>query len=166
MAQRTDFSAMACSIARSWNVVGEPWTPLILRDLVIGLRRFEQLREDTGVSANILADRLGTLEEAGLIRRQPYKDGQRTRHEYHLTQMGNEFVPVLVAITNWGDRWLSNNQAPAVFHHDTCGSVSATGVVVCSDCGQPIDHTNTTAHPGPGAHAGAGTRLIGAAMRT
>lgn len=156
---------MACSIARAWNVVGEPWTPLILRDLAIGLRRFEQLREDIGVSANILADRLNTLEEAGLVHKQPYKDKQRTRLEYHLTEMGNEFVPILVALTNWGDRWLSDNNPPAVFHHDTCGSLTATGVVVCSDCGKQIDHTNTTAHPGPGAHSGAGTQLIGTTIK-
>ncbi len=164
MTQRTDFSAMACSIARAWSVIGEPWTPLILRDLTIGLRRFDQLRQDLGISANILSDRLKTLEAAGIVERKAYKGQHRTRQEYHLTTSGEELVPVLIALTNWGDRWLSDNTPPAVFLHDPCGTDAATAVVVCSHCGDPMTQRNTTAHPGPGSRAQSGTRLIGYAM--
>ena len=161
MAQRTKFEEMACSIARSWAVVGEPWTPLILRDLAVGLHRFEQLREDLGVSTNVLSGRLATLERAGVIERRPYKDNQRTRDEYHLTEMGAELVPVLAALTQWGDRWLSGDTPPALLHHRPCGEREASVVVACSECGEPVTHENTNPHPGPGQRLAPGTMILG-----
>ena len=152
---------MACSIARTWAVIGEPWTPLILGDLAIGLRRFDQLRTDLGIAPNVLTDRLHTLEEAGVVERVPYKDAGRTRHEYHLTAMGDDLVPVLVAITNWGDRWLSDNTPPALFRHDDCGAAGVQARIVCNECGGNLTAHNTTAQPGPGKHAGPGTHIIG-----
>lgn len=160
MAQRTDFSAMACSLARSWAVIGEPWTPLILRDLLIGLHRFDQLRSDTGIAANVLSTRLRTLEEAGLVERRPYKDQHRTRDEYFLTEMGFDLVPALTALTNWGDRWLSNNRPPAVFGHSDCGASPIRAVPVCSDCGEQLAGDHMTVGRGPGGEVGPGTQLI------
>ena len=160
MAQRTDFSAMACSIARTWAVIGEPWSPLILRNITVGLCRFDQIRTDLGVAPNVLTDRLNTLEASGVVERVPYKDGGRTRYEYRLTEMGQELVPVLIAITNWGDKWVSANRPPATFTHHTCGTREIRAGVVCSACGEPLTFDNTTAHSGPGARKGPGTKLI------
>ena len=67
--QRTDFGDMHCSIARALEILGEPWTPLILRDLLIGFTQFEELRRDLGISTNVLADRLAALLDHEVIER-------------------------------------------------------------------------------------------------
>jgi len=156
---------MACSIARTWSVIGEAWTPLILRDLTLGLRRFDEIKTDLGVAPNILSDRLRRLEQEGVVERRPYSDGGRTHHEYHLTDAGEELVPVLVVLTGWGDRWLADQGPPAIFAHSTCGHRAVSGVVVCSECGSPITLHDTRALPGPGEARGPGTNLIARAER-
>ncbi len=160
MAQRTDFRSMACSIARTWAIVGEPWTPLILRDLTVGLRRFDDIRRDLGIATNVLSDRLVVLEREGVIERRPYSNGGRPRDEYHLTESGRALVPVLIAITTWGDDWLATAGPPALFHHEDCGQAGVRGVVSCSACGGAMTAANSTAIPGPGAEVGPGTSVI------
>jgi DNA-binding HxlR family transcriptional regulator len=166
MASRTNFAEMACSIARSWAVVGEAWTAMIIRDLYMGVNRFEQMRDDLGVSSSILADRLATLEHAGAIAREPYRDGGRTRDAYRLTPMGEDFIPVVIALTNWGDRWLGTDGPPAVLRHSRCGAAPVTAVVVCSCCGEPLKSSDTHAFPGPGARRAQGTMLIAPSRAT
>lgn len=162
MPSRTDFSEMTCSIARAWDVIGEPWTPLILRDLAIGVRRFELLRQDLGVSTNVLASRIRVLEDHGVVRREPYREGGRTREEYVLTQMGAELVPVLAAVMSWGDRWLSPGGAPAEVLHESCGGCGVSASVVCGDCGEPLLAEDMRFRRGPGGAAGPGTQIVGA----
>lgn len=155
---------MACSIARTWAVIGEPWTPLILRDLTLGLNRFDDLVSDLGISTNVLAARLRILEQEEVIERRAYSDNGRQRDEYHLTASGEALVPILVAITGWGDTFLATDGPPAVFHHATCDTVGIRGVVICSECGEPVTAQTATALPGPGARVGPGThRIAGAA---
>ena len=91
--QRTNFSAMACSIARTLDVIGEPWSPLILRDVFAGIRRFDQIQADLGISRKVLTERLNHLVEHGVIERRPYD--ARPRYEYHLTPKGTELVDLL-----------------------------------------------------------------------
>lgn len=156
MTQRTDFSAMACSIARAWSVVGEPWTPLIVRDLAMGFSRFDDLRADLGVARSVLADRLKTLEAAGVIERRTYRSVSRPRDEYVLTDMGRDLVPMVVALTQWGDRWLDDGNGPPVVFGHSCG-VSAKAVIICSECGEPLEAGEVTASAGPGTRIGPGT---------
>src|SRR5258708_27221465 len=106
--QRTNFGEMACSIARTLDVVGEPWSPLILRDVWVGLPRFEQIQADLGTSRKVLTERLNHLVERGVLERRPYD--RRPRHEYVLTEKGTELVDVLMVMVGWGDKWLA---APA-----------------------------------------------------
>ena len=80
---------MACSIAQTLDVAGEWWTPLILRDVYVGLSRFEQIRANLGISRKILAARLETLVESGVLERRPYQDAP-PRHDYLLTEKGRE----------------------------------------------------------------------------
>jgi DNA-binding HxlR family transcriptional regulator len=162
--QRTDFAGMACSIARSWQVIGEPWTPLVLRDLFVGLHRFEELRQDLGVATNVLAARLRTLEDAGVLERRPYRTDGRTRHEYHLTTMGRELVPVLAALTCWGDRWLSDGRPPAELGHEGCGGDPVRAEVTCSACGEPLTADGLRVRAGPGGRTGPGTAIVGALL--
>ncbi|MGI9605950.1 MAG: winged helix-turn-helix transcriptional regulator [Acidimicrobiales bacterium] len=158
MSQRTDFSTMACSIARAWSIVGEPWTPLILRDLTLGFSRFDDLQVDLGIARSTLTDRLRTLEGAGVVARKTYRSANRTRYEYVLTDMGRELLPIVVAITQWGDRWLDDGGgAPITFTHD-CGSVLQADIV-CKECGESIGADRVQALAGPGARIGPGSNL-------
>jgi DNA-binding HxlR family transcriptional regulator len=148
---------MACSIARTLDVAGELWTPLILRDVWLGKRRFEEIQRNLELSRKLLADRLQTLGREGVLERRPY--GERgTRHEYVLTQKGKELVPILLAIMSWGDRWTAGEAGPPKFlRHVGCGE-RARAEVTCSSCGEPLEAEDVRLEPGPGARIGWGTR--------
>src|SRR3981189_3376004 len=103
--RQTSFSTMHCSMARSLEVVGDWWTPLILRDLYLGLKRFDELAEDLEISRNLLSPRLKALVDNGLAERRPYQQ-HPPRDEYALTESGRDLVPVLMGLTAWGDRWV------------------------------------------------------------
>ncbi|MBB5909876.1 winged helix-turn-helix transcriptional regulator [Actinoalloteichus hymeniacidonis] len=158
--RQTSFAEMHCSLARSLDLVGDWWSPLLLRDLFLGARRFDELVENLGISRNLLTGRLTTLGEAGVIDRVPYRQ-RPTRYRYALTESGRELVPILLALTAWGDRWATPPGGPPItFRHRDCGH-SFTPTVACSECGQPIEAEDVDPVPGPGAQAGPGTRLIG-----
>jgi DNA-binding HxlR family transcriptional regulator len=151
---------MTCSIARTMDVVGEWWTPLILRDLFAGISRFEDLRRDLGVATNVLTDRLAALVAAGVVERVPSREGS-TRTEYALTAKGRDLYPVILAVMAWGDRWMAGGEGPpARVIHDGCGEDSSP-TVVCGHCGEPLTDTNTTAYAGPGGRTASGTMLFG-----
>ena len=86
--QRTDYAQMQCSIARSLAVVGEPWSPLVIRDIFVGINRFDDLQRDLGISRKVLAERLRHLVEAGVLERRRYSE-RPPRDEYALTAMGS-----------------------------------------------------------------------------
>ena len=109
--QRTDFSQMTCSIARSLAVAGEPWSPLVLRDVWVGIDRFDDIQRDLGVSRKVLAERLKHLVEEGMLERRRYSE-RPARHEYVLTPKGSGFVDVLMAMAAWGDRWTAGEAGP------------------------------------------------------
>lgn len=156
---RTDFHAMPCSIARTLAVIGEAWTPLILRDVVFGLTKFDELQRDLGVATNILTDRLNTLVTHGLLTREPYQD-RPPRHRYRLTEKGADLLPVLLALMQWGDRWAADPAGPpvTVVHH-TCGE--PTGATsTCERCGEPLRLADIGVRSGPGAHRGPGAYLL------
>jgi DNA-binding HxlR family transcriptional regulator len=135
--KRSSVSHFSCSIARSLDIVGEWWTPLILRDIFQGLRRFEEIQSDLGIARNILSDRLSTLVDRGVLERVLYQQGP-DRYEYRLTEMGLDFYPVLVALINWGDRWLADETGPPVpLVHRSCQKVIRP-TMVCPECGEPL----------------------------
>jgi DNA-binding HxlR family transcriptional regulator len=157
--QRTDFQAMPCSIARTLAVVGEAWTPLILRDIVYGLTRFDELQRDLGVATNILTDRLNTLVEHGLLTREPYQR-RPLRYRYELTGKGADLLPVLLALMRWGDKWATDPAGPPVtLVHHGCDRPTEP-VTVCSSCGEPLDVAGVGARGGPGARKGPGAYLL------
>ena len=148
--QRTDFSSMVCSIARSVAVAGEPWSPLVLRDVWVGINRFDDIQRDLGVSRKVLAERLKHLAESGMLERRPYSE-RPARYEYVLTRKGYEFVDVLMAMAAWGDRWTAGEAGPPVLRrHRTCGHVSQVELR-CSVCGEPLHAADVDVEPGPGA---------------
>ena len=151
--QRTDFSEMACSIARTLAVAGEPWSPLILRDVWVGMRRFDEIQRDLGISRKVLAERLRWLTEQGVLERRAYSE-RPPRHEYLLTEKGRDLVPVLTAMTAWGDHWTAGEAGPPVIlRHRTCGQVTHAEVC-CAACGERLVADDIEVAPGPGLLAG------------
>ena len=146
--QRTDFGEMACSIARTLDVIGEPWSPLILRDVWVGFTRFEQIQADLGISRKVLTERLNHLVDQGVLERHPYD--RRPRHEYHLTAKGAELVDVLMVMRGWGDKWLAGAAGPPVlYRHHACDSITHVEPH-CAVCGEPLHSTDIDVLPGPG----------------
>lgn len=137
MPQRTDFTAIDCSIARTMAILGEPWTPLVLRDLFIGITRFEQIRAHLGLSRNVLTERLAQLADAEVVEKRPYSD-RPLRHDYLLTPKGWELCDLLLAITAWGDRWTTGADGPpATIRHTTCGQLTEA-LLTCAHCARPL----------------------------
>lgn len=138
MALRSDWSGKSCPIARSLDVVGDPWLLLILRDCLLGLRRFEDLKRSLGIADNILSNRLATMVGAGLLTRTPYKSKGRTRHEYHLTEAGADLLPVVQALVLWGEKHTSGpHEAHLEILHTTCDRTS-TSADRCDSCGERL----------------------------
>lgn len=147
--RRTSFANWPCSIARTMDLLGDWWTPLVLREAHYGVRRFDDFQQGLGIARNTLSDRLKRLTEEGLLEKRVYET-QPVRHEYLLTASGHDFFKVLAAMTAWGDRWLAGEDGPPIlFHHSPCGHDSRAEVV-CSHCRQPLDRADVDARPGPG----------------
>ena len=92
-----------CPLALASEIVGELWTPLVLRELVMGARRFNDIHRGVPrMSPALLSRRLKTLEQAGIVRRR--RDGARV--DYEMTEAGENLTPVIVALAEWGKRWL------------------------------------------------------------
>jgi DNA-binding HxlR family transcriptional regulator len=146
------FDSTACSIARTMELIGQPWTVLVLRDLFNGVRRFDDLAEHLGIARNVLTRRLAGLVEHGLVEKVAYREpGQRVRHEYRLTRAGWDLRPVLLAVMAYGDRHLAGREGPPTrVEHVGCGAE----VRVRLECaaGHPIgDDGRVRTRPGPGA---------------
>jgi DNA-binding HxlR family transcriptional regulator len=149
--QRTNFGEMACSIARTLDVIGEPWSPLILRDVWVGFTRFEQIHADLGISRKVLAERLNHLVEQGVLERRPYD--RRPRYEYVLTDKGAELVDLLMVMVGWGDKWLAGQAGPPVlYRHRACGEIGSVELR-CTHCHEAMHAGDVELFPGPGAAA-------------
>jgi len=103
------------------SLVGDKWAMLVVRDVFRGVRRFDDLQADLGVSRAVLTERLKRLTAAGVLVKAPYRE-RPVRYEYRLTEMGLELSPVLVALLRWGDQWLGDGDPTAVLVHAPCGS--------------------------------------------
>lgn len=150
--QRTDYGRMACSIARTLDVIGEPWSPLILRDVFVGIRRFDALQADLGISRKVLSERLSHLVAHGVLARERYQE-RPPRAEYVLTDKGRDLVDLLLVMAAWGDRWTAGAAGPPVlYRHHACDQVSHVELR-CATCGRPMRATDVDVLPGPGARA-------------
>jgi DNA-binding HxlR family transcriptional regulator len=101
-----EYQGQNCSIARALEIVGERWTLLIIRDVFLGLRRFEQFQESLGIARNVLTGRLNWLVGEGILERVRYSERPR-RHEYQLTPKGRDLLVLIAALREWGDKYLS-----------------------------------------------------------
>ena len=127
-----------CPVARAETAVGDRWTVLILRELFVANHRFEELQAQTEATPQMIAARLKKLEADGLVKRRVYNK-RPLRHDYHLTEKGEAFFPVLLALRAWGETWCkSPGEGRAVMYtHRTCGKPAGLGPV-CESCGQPL----------------------------
>ncbi|MBI0328782.1 winged helix-turn-helix transcriptional regulator [Burkholderia plantarii] len=147
-----DVGEFPCSIARTLAVLGDRWTMLILRNAFYGVRRFDAFQTQLGLTRHVLADRLARLVEEGVFVRRQYQE-RPPRHEYRLSDKGRDLYPVLLALTAWGDRWKDEGAGPPVLlRHRQCGELLRP-VMVCSECGEPLDPRDIELLPGPGTQS-------------
>ena len=143
--KRTSLEHLNCSVARSLDVIGEWWTLMIVRDVFQGKRRFEEIRQDLGISRNVLTDRLGTLVARGILHKVPVEKGFE---EYRLPPKGVDLHSVIVTVMQWGDRWEAPDGPPLELVHE-CGHVTNVHLA-CGCCGGEVTAFNVTPKPGPG----------------
>lgn len=147
--RRTSFEHVNCSVAQTLEIVGDWWTLLVVRDLLLGISRFDDLQERLGIARNVLSDRLTTLVGAGVVDKVPYQE-RPERYDYVLTEKGADLWTVVTAMREWGDRWAAPGGEPVQMQHRSCGHV-ATVVPTCSDCGERLERSAIRMVPGPGA---------------
>ncbi len=140
---KRDYSSQYCPIASTLEVVGERWTLLIVRDVFLGIRRFDDLQRDLGVARNILQTRLERLVEEGILLKRPYLE-RPLRHEYRLTEKGADLWPVLVSLLQWGDRHGLEGERPIILQHRDCGG-ELDDRRRCINCGADVSMTEAVA---------------------
>lgn len=144
------FTRLNCSIARALAVLGDSWSLLILRDALGGVRSFEGFMRGLGIARNTLTDRLRHLVEEGLLAQ--IDVGKRgTRFEYVPTLKAKEFQTPLMAIMQWGDRWVSGPGNEPVIAVDRQNGSTIEPVVVRSASGRAVSADDLMYKPGRGA---------------
>lgn len=119
---RDAWTADRCTIAKALDVVSTRSAFLIVREAFYGTTRFDDFAERVGISEPVTAARLRELVDHGLLEREEYREpGQRTRQHYRLTDKGADLFPALVALMQWGDRWLDDRGGPVELRHRECG---------------------------------------------
>ncbi len=149
MVSYDDLASQPCSILRPLALLGDRWTLVVLRQAFTGMRRFEDFHTSLGVSHPVLSERLTRLVEAGVLERRAYRDSRRTRHEYRLTAKGLDLYPVLMALRDWGDRYLAPDGPFVTYRHHDCGGT--VGVhLTCDGCSADVTAREVEVAPGPG----------------
>jgi DNA-binding HxlR family transcriptional regulator len=156
MGRTANYSHESCAVAAALSVVGDPWTLLILRDAFFGVKRFDDWQARLGVARNVLAARLKTLVDHGVMETRLYS-AHPPRKDYLLTPRGRDLRPVIMSLKAWGDKHVYGAGAEPMDFIHTCGAVLKP-VMVCEACGEPIRGRDIT----PRARKGATT--VGEAM--
>ena len=156
--ERKSFADMHCSVAQCLEVIGEWWSMLILRDVFLGVTRFDQLQQRLGISRNVLNQRLAHLVEHGVLEKVAYSE-RPLRYDYRLTEKGRDLWPVLTTIRQWGDKYAAPDGPPLRLRHKDCGRITSA-VLICDKCGEPLNSRDVRAQSGAGDRDGvvSGTR--------
>lgn len=148
MVLHNDYPGQVCSIARSLEVVGERWTLLILRDVLLGRGRFDDLVESLGVTRTVLARRLDHLVDEGVLERHAYQE-RPPRFEYRATEKGVALRGVLAALLQWGDTYYPHPDGPPrLMTHRSCGG-PVREAFRCESCGDEVPADQVRVVPGP-----------------
>jgi DNA-binding HxlR family transcriptional regulator len=147
--KRSSIGHLNCSVARALEIVGEWWTPMIIREVFFGRCRFSEMQKDLGIAKNILSDRLTTLVRHGVLERH-VDDGSGRHPEYRLTAKGADLFPLVVALMNWGDRWESDGDGPPLELVDVASGEVVEPVLVDRRTGREIDQARVAPRRGPG----------------
>lgn len=146
--KRKQFQAAPCSIARSLDALGDWWAPLILRECLYGVHRFDALQRWLGIGRNILTQRLGKLVEDGLLERRCYQE-KPARYEYHLTEKGFDAAKMLLVLMGFGERWLFPPGEEPIHLYDRQTRRRVVPQLVDANTGAPLDPRQLYAGPGP-----------------
>ncbi len=147
--QRTDFSQAYCPIARTLDLVGEWWSLLIIREAFLGVTRYDDFQQRLGISRNALTDRLKKLVDGGVLARRPVAEGAK-REEYVLTAMGDDLMTVVLAMLQWGDRWLVLPGKPLSRMVETATGRKVATLQVLSCDGRPLSRAEVGVVAAPG----------------
>ena len=130
------------------DVLGDWWNPLILRECLYGMRRFDDFQRWLGIGRNILSKRLDKLVEQGVLERRPYQD-HPPRYEYHLTDKGYDAVEVLLGMMPFGEHWFFDEGRDPIRPYDSETHERVRPVLVDAATGEPIDARKIYCGPGP-----------------
>ena len=136
--KRSELGGLTCSLAGALAEVGDAWSLLIVKELMLRNRRFDGVAAQTGMSESSLASRLKRLEDLGIIERRAYQQ-RPARYEYRLTAKGEDLWPTLVALTGWGDRWQGRESPPLTYGCVACGVADARPHLACEACGAALN---------------------------
>lgn len=152
------FDPLNGSIAHILDMLGEGWSMLIIREAFFGTRRFEEFQHHLGIARNILASRLKKLCENGILERVPIKQGAK-RHEYLLTSKGKDLLPLLIALTQWGDKWIYGEDNEPIIFLDRKKGQPISQIRVHAGDGRELRPREMMPTAGPGANDQAKARL-------
>jgi len=128
--RRSPVAAADCNLSRSFELIGDRWTLLILRSALHGIRRFDDFQADLDIPRTVLSNRLAGLVESGIMKRRNYREeGQRSRVEYPLTEMGQALALPFMAMTQWGDKYLGEKKLPLTLRAKSTGEKIAVAYV-------------------------------------
>jgi DNA-binding HxlR family transcriptional regulator len=158
MLKAEKFDPLRRSVGHVLDIIGEGWSILIIREAFLGTRRFEDFQGRLGIARNILTARLKKLCASQILDRVPIKEGAK-RHEYILTRKGKDMMPLLVALTQWGDRWVFGADNEPVIFLDREHGQPISPVQVYSARGEVLRPRDITVTAGPGATPEARERI-------
>jgi DNA-binding HxlR family transcriptional regulator len=149
---KRDYETQTCSVARALEVVGERWSLLILRSVLLGVRRFDDLHDALGITRSVLTTRLQRLVDEGVLERVAYQQ-RPTRYEYRATDKGRGLWPAVMHLLRWGDaHYPERAGVPRIVEHAGCGG-QPDDHLLCDRCGEALTYFNTRSRPGPGMTA-------------
>lgn len=149
--RRTSFADWPCPIARTADLVGDPWVLVILREAMTGTTRLDAFERRLGIARNTLTQRLGRLVEEDILDKTAYQQ-HPARYDYRLTDSGRDLFGVLAAMLSWGNRWRRPEGPTLTLRHTTCGHDTGAHVV-CDRCGEPLELDQVSIHHDDAGHS-------------
>jgi DNA-binding HxlR family transcriptional regulator len=148
--KRHSFGQMNCSLAQSLELIGEWWTLLIIREAMWGTSRFDDFHLRLGIARNVLTARLVKLEEAGILLRHVSAENARI-FDYKLTTQGWDLFTTVVALMQWGDRWIYQKRGAPIEFFDAKSGLPIQQLAIRNSAGRTLDTDSIEIRAGPGA---------------